>query len=380
LEASKSGSGHEPPTGIGGEKENPPPASDAPGSPPDSTTEFPGPASSEDHARPVVTAPEQGASQDTGEHLVELLGAYQGTLDAVGDLPGVVWLPWDRKRPGSYVKVPYLRWFLTYFVTHHINRNLDALNRRYHAAAALAGDPDFNWKTRESVKLFLRSLPSPPYRVLVLTAVLSALVITLPLQSFGNVFYLLDLGAALLRFDAGYIGEALDGGRHVGPAVRSVIVLLIGLTVVAAVLTSPFGLKRMLFNLHPWTNEPLGSTVARSHIYRVEGIYTLEDRVFEEAGIRRPREGRWDLVFQTFLLLLILVIGLCLALLTLFVFMEWNVKINLDTGAPGQFYFSLPEVSWGYFALFTAVIFTAFVLLLKRLVVAWKRRGRHAGG
>jgi hypothetical protein len=383
LDTGKSGSGHEPPAVTGDRKEKPSAASaasGAPGSPPGSRTELTGSSSSENLTRPKGTAFEPGAGQDTRERLVELLGAYQETLDEVEDLPAVVWLPWARKGVGSYVKVPYLRWFLTYFVTHHINRSLNALNRRYHAAAALAEDPESNGKARESVELFLRSLPSPPYRVLMVTAVLSALVIALPLQSFGNVFYLLDLVAALLRFDAGYIGEALDGGQQVGPAVRSVIVLLVGLTVVAAVLTSPFGLKRILFNLHPRTDETLESTAAREHGYRVEGIYTLENHVFEEAGIRRPREGLWDLMFQTFMLLLVLVIGLCLALLTLIIFKRWSIDLDLDTGAPGQFHFYLPQVSWVYYALFTALIFAAFVLLLKRLYVAWKKRAWRAGG
>jgi hypothetical protein len=380
LETGKSGPGHEPEAATGGRKVKSPPASDAPGSPPDSTKGSPDADPSEDRTRPEGTTPEPGAGQDARGRLVELLGAYQETLDEVEDLPGVVWLPWARKGLGSNVKVPYLRWSLRYFVTYHIDRNLNALNRRYHAAAALADDPESNGRARKSVELFLRSLPSPPYRVLMVTAVLSALVIALPLQGFGNVFYLLDLVAALLRFDAGYIGEALEGGQQVGPAVRSVTVLLVGLTVVAAVLTSPFGLKRILFNLHPRTDETPESTAAREHVYRVEGIYALEDRVFEEAGIRRPREGLWDLMFLTFLLVLVLMFGLCLALLTLVILKGWNININLDAGAPGQVHFYLPQVSWVYYALFTALIFAAFLLLLRRLVVAWKKRVWHAGG
>ena len=158
------------------------------------------------------------------------------------------------------------------------------------------------------------------------------------------------------------------------------IVLLFGLTVVGAVLTSPFGLKRILFNLHPWTNERFDSTAARGHGYRVEGLYILEERVFQEAGIRRPQEGRWDLMFQTFLLLLLLVFGLCLAVLTLAILLAWNIILNVDTGASAKVNFTLPEVSWVYYALITALIFTAFILLLKRLVAAWKNRSRHARG
>jgi hypothetical protein len=371
LEASKSGPGkEEAPAVAGAEKENPGPAADTPESPPDPT---------DDQANSEDTTPEQEAAQETQERLEELLEAYQRTLDAIEDLPAVVWVPWDRKRPGSYFKVPYLRWFLRYFVTYHINRSLGTLDRRFHATAALADNPDTNYKTRETVKLYLRSLPSPPYRVLIFTAVLSALVIALPLQSFGNVFYVLDVVGALLRFDVGYVGRALDDNQ-VGPTIRSVIVLLFGLTVVGAVLTSPFGLKRILFNLHPWTNEHFGSTAARGHGYRVEGLYALEERVFEMAGIRRPQEGRWDLMFQTFLLLLLLVSGLCVAFVTLAVLMAWNIRLNLETGAPADVHFFLPQVSWIYYALIAVVIFTAFILLLRRLVAAWKNRGRQARG
>jgi hypothetical protein len=35
-------------------------------------------------------------------------------------------------------------------------------------------------------------------------------------------------------------------------------------------------------------------------------------------------------------------------------------------------------VSWTYYALVTAVVFALFVLLLSRLVRAWKKRSRNA--
>ena len=220
----------------------------------------------------------------------------------------------------------------------------DTLDRRFHAIAAVSDDPDANRTNRDTVKLYLQSLPRLPYRLLIFAAVLAALVIALPLQAFGNVFYVLDLVGAMLRSDVGYVGRALQG-NELGPTVRSLIVLMVGLIVVAGLTTSPFGLKRILFNLHPWTREHLDSTAARSHGFRVEGLYALEDSVFAGVGIRRPNEGRWDLAFQTFLLSFLLVFGLCLAGLTLVVFMPWNIHLNLDTGAPADVHFLLPKVS-----------------------------------
>ena len=367
---------------TGGENRGPKPAANIPeiSLNPDQTTEpSQAPETSEEHVNPEVTTPEQEAKQESEERIRELLEAYQETLDTVEELPAVVWVPWDSKGPGSYFKVPYLRWFLEYFVIHHIGRSLDVLNRRFYAIAAVSDDPDANRTNRDTVKLYQQSLPRLPYRLLVFVAVLAALVIALPLQAFGNAFYVLDLIGAMLRSDVGYVGRSLQG-NELGPTVRSIIVLLIGFIVVAGLMTSPFGLKRILFNLHPWTKDRLDSTAARRHGFRAEGLYALEDSVFEEVGIRRPHEGRWDLAFQTFLLSFLLVFGLLMAGLTLVILMSWNVNLNLDTGGSADVHFYLPVVSWVYYALFTGLVLAAFVLLLRRLVAAWKKRSRKAIG
>ena len=239
---------------TGGEKDPGPAANTPKISPnPDRTVE---PSSPKPSEHQEGTTPEQEAKHGSEERIRGLLKAYQQTLDTVEELPAVVWVPWDREGPGSYFKIPYLRWFLAYFVTYHIDKGLNTLNRRFQAIAALSGDPDANWSTREAVKLYLQSLPKPPYGILIFAAVLGALVIALPLQSFGNVFYVLDLVGAVMRFNVGYVGRALEG-NELGPTVRSLIILLVGLIVVGALLTSPFGLKRILFNLHPWTKERL---------------------------------------------------------------------------------------------------------------------------
>jgi hypothetical protein len=362
LEGNKKGQGKVDPTAVSRGEKDPEPAANTPEISPSSDQ----------------TA-ESSRAEPSEERVRGLLGAYQETLEAVEDLPAVVWVPWDRKGPGRYFKVPYLRWFLAYFVTYHIDKSLNTLDRRFNAIAALSDDPDSDRTNRGAVELYLRSLPRPAYGILIFAAVLAALVVALPLQGFGNVFYVLDIVGAVLRFNVGYIGRALEG-NELGPTVRSLIVLLVGLIVVGALLTSPFGLKRILFNLHPWTKERLDSTAARSHGYRVEGLYALEDSIFGEVGIRRPKEGRWDLAFQTFLLSFLLVFGLCMAGLTLVFFMSWDIHLNYDAGGSANAHFTLPEVSWAYYALFTGLVFAAFVLLLRRLLTAWKKRSRNASG
>jgi hypothetical protein len=362
--------------------EPPPPAANSPKSSPNPHQRqqpSSSPKSSEDHANLEDTTSEQQeeAREESEERIRGLLKAYQQTLDTVHDLPTVVWVPWARKGVGHYFKVPYLRWFLKYFVEYHIRRSLDSLNRRFLATAAISSDPDSNKANREAVKLYLQSLPSPPFRILIFAVVIAALVIALPLHSFGNAFYVLDLVGATLRFDLAYVGRAF-AGKDLGPTVRSLTVLLIGLIVVGALLTSPFGLKRILFNLYPWTKERLESTAARSHGYRVEGLYALEESIFSEVGTRPPKEGRWDLVFQTFLLSLLLVCGLCMAFLTLAFYMAWNIHLNVEDGGSANINFTVPQVSWGYYAVFTGLVLALFVLLLRRLITAWKNRSRNA--
>jgi hypothetical protein len=346
-------------------------------SPPDQTA---GPSDHsvlQEHTTPPAATSESGAPSEPEERTKELLGAYQGTLDVAEDLPAVVWVRWGDKGLGRFVKVPYFRWFLRYFLTHHINKSLSVLNRRLHAIAALANAPDTNKANRETVKLYLQSLPPPPYRKLVFVVVIAAVLLAVPLRGFGNVLDVLPLVGALLRVDITYVARAFTGAE-LGATVRATIVLLLALSVVASLMTSPFGLKRLLFNLHPLTKERVASTAAREHAFSVEGLYALEEQVFREVGLRRPKEGKWDLLFLTFALVLLLLLSLCLGLLALFLAMSWDLTVEVNTDAPANVNVSLPEVHWIFYALPAIVFLVAFVVLLKRLVVAWRGRNGPA--
>jgi hypothetical protein len=330
-------------------------------------------------AEPVEEAlltPEQEAAQQSERDVKALIVAYQRTLEKVDDMPALVWISWARTGPGKYLKVPYLRWFLRFFVAHHVSRNLTALSRRLHSNAALAADSDANRSSRDMIKLYQQSLPSPPYRNLIFAVIAAALVIALPLQAIGNVFYVLDLVGAVLRVDVSYLGRAF-ASKELLPTVRSLLVLLIGLIVVGGLLTSPFGLKRALLNLYPWTDEDFGQTAARSHGYRVDGIYALEAKVCDHLGAKQPLEGRWDLGFQTALLVCLVVVELMLILVTTALALRLPIFIDIDIGGDGPVYeFSLPDLPWWNYGLVTGLVFVACVLLIWRLVGAWKVRRR----
>ncbi len=117
----------------GGVNRDPEPAPNTPRSSPNphQTSEPSSPEPSENHASPEGATPEQEEAREESEERTKgLLKAYQQTLNKVDDLPAVVWVPWGRKGVGRYFKVPYLRLFLRYFVTYHIGRSLDTLNRQ----------------------------------------------------------------------------------------------------------------------------------------------------------------------------------------------------------------------------------------------------------
>ena len=166
-------------------------------------------------------------------------------------------------------------------------------------------------------------------------------------------------------------------GNELDDTVRASVVLLLTLSVVASSLTSPFELKRMFFNLYPATKERLASTAAREHAYSIEGLYTLEERVFRKVGLPRPKEGRWDLLLQSFVLMLLLLFSVCLGGLALVFAMSWDIRFKYTTEASANVNFTLPEVHWISYALPAILLFIAFVFGLKRLVVAMRRRQRR---
>jgi hypothetical protein len=68
-----------------------------------------------------------------------------------------------------------------------------------------------------------------------------------------------------------------------------------------------------------------------------------------------------------------------MAALTLVIYMAWNIHINVNVkGSHLHSHFTVPEVSWSYYAVFTGLVFALIVLLLRRLLTAWKKRSRNA--
>jgi hypothetical protein len=304
-----------------------------------------------------------GASSKSEEHTRALLRAYQETLDVAEDLPGIVWIRLRGKGLGRFIKVPHMRWFLRYFLSDHIRRGLVLLNRRFHATAALTSDSEVNQANRTAVEHYLQALPPPPYKRLGLTVLLTVLALTLPLRSLGDVVPILQIVTNVMFLNLPGATEVIDR-TDMKEALRGTLILLLALFVVGFLPASTFVLKRLLFNLHPGAKERLGSIAARDHVFSVEGLYILEDRTFGEFGSRRPKEFPFDLLVR--------VLVLALVLLPLIIFTGSLTLLPVVV-------FSTFEGLWWWAAicgLLAVFLFSVFVIRLRRLLIAWRKRNR----
>src|SRR4051794_19479297 len=337
----------------------------------------------EDHnTSPPVPTPESGAQGGSEEQRTKrLLAAYQQTFEVVEDLPAVVWVRWRGKGLRRFVKLPYLRWFIRYFLIHHIYRNLTLLNRRFHVMAAMNSDHDVNKWDLEAINNYLQGLPPPPYKRLAFTVFFAALLVALPLRSLGDVTLVLDLVGSIMKVDIGGVAKAFTA-QGFGETVRAMLVLLLTSSVLAFFLTSPFVLKRMLFNLYPATKERLSHTAAREQAFSVKGVYTIEDQVFNEVGLRRPKEAPFDLLVRVFVLVVLLLLSVLLGLLTLLAALaaasakeftlegsSWYINVAVETPWDAIIFFALPAI----------IFFIAFIACFRSLLKAWRRRNLPKG-
>jgi hypothetical protein len=270
-----------------------------------------------------------------GSQVCELLGAYQGILDAIGDLPLVPMVLWRHADRGGLGRLRYLprpRWLLRFFVVRHVGRALAGLSRRYSARAALGSTADAEQQDREAVREFQQSLPPTRPRIYFTLLVVATIVLGRPIidrvvtwglelpqaGGLGRSRELLErarvtvekLGAALSA-DFTSVNQALDALLNGG--LLQVAVVTLGLALSLYVVLRPFvpafRLKRMLFNLAP---EPEGhhrSAAAPWSVSQATGIYERERRLFEELGGRAPREFPFDLVVPALVVLVPLAWG-----------------------------------------------------------------------
>jgi hypothetical protein len=236
----------------------------------------------------------------------KLLLAYHETLDLIQGLPVVSWVPRTNGRVGRIVRVPRSRWFLRYFLLHHIHRNLAIVRQRLYAKCALESTSDVPTSAELSmIESFEKSLDRVPYRRLVLLLVLTSFVTAFLIANFvlHDVATAKPLGSvteAALTLDTGQAVDAVKKStvRDVGVAI---IILALTFHVTLRLPSTAFALKRSLFNLYPDAWPQLGRLPAESQARRSTGVYSLEDRVCRALNTSRS-EMPFDIYVQSILI------------------------------------------------------------------------------
>jgi hypothetical protein len=109
----------------------------------------------------------EGGDSDIQRHTLDLLAAYNETLDLYDRLPQVVWVRKSQGFVGRFLLVPRWRLPLRYFLAHHVATTLTLLKRQFYADTAISGDSEVNRVERDVVENFQQTLPPIPYKRLV---------------------------------------------------------------------------------------------------------------------------------------------------------------------------------------------------------------------
>jgi hypothetical protein len=249
----------------------------------------------------------ENAGSDIQDHILELLAAYNETLDLYDRLPHVIWVRKSQGFLGRFLLVPRWRWTLRYFLSHHMARTLMLLKRRFYADTAISGDAEVSRVEREVVENFEQTLPPIPYRRLIVgLSFVIFLLASLMVGGRGDAILNKVPPAALEAATSPQTMASpedsevheLFGAASKDPlsAFTVALVLVILVWCALTIVVSGFRLKRMLFNLYPLERDSLLSTSDVDHRARSEGIYALEARLFSELGLSPPFEPPFDLL------------------------------------------------------------------------------------
>ena len=232
--------------------------------------------------------------------LLELLDAYEQTLNAVDNLGPVVMVS-----SRSFLRFPRPTGFLRTFTVHHIERTLDAVCRRYDARTALRLDAPEDDDHR-AARSYRASLPPIRRRTYALALIALAIVLasmTLPpfvawFDVGGSSTRVSDFISALesLATNPVAVDSLLDQLRHANYDVFGYVIsgVLFIIYVLLRPVSAVFRVKRMLFNSYPDV-ERLSAVPMSLAVRRTTGLYALEEQLFRHIGARRPPEFPFDL-------------------------------------------------------------------------------------
>lgn len=325
---------------------------------------------------PDSSADQEGTASAPPEHraVSPLAQGYESVLRATDTLPFFVAVPSTHRRRGFRRHVnslPRPKLGLRFFVVDHARRVLELERRRLLAAAALGDEPASREGRRDSVGLYLESLPKHQRAIFSSSLLITTVLVTQFVLAFVSDAPRLfgDVGMDELPF----IEQLLSSISAATSSLSSIDNLFVAVSrapfrALAFVMTSlctalylelrpllpGYRLKRAIFNLYPHVGE-VTSTPARWSVQRASGLYDVERAVMRDLKARPPRELPFDLVVPALLMPSVLFLG----------------AIGIEAAQTSI----RPEDPWFTYTMATGVIIAALARLFW-LARAWHRRTR----
>jgi uncharacterized RDD family membrane protein YckC len=305
------------------------------------------------------TQPRSTHATSPTDELVELLAAYEESLDLAADLPFMLLLKRRRTRLGRLARVPRPRWLVRFFLVQHMRRTCAALKRRCYADRLRGRRVDYCDSDLVALEDFERTLPAAlSTKVAAFMLALAVLFVAFLVADYAfPSWHVLGVPAdcakkqstvacarnsGLGKISAQPLGlltsatltvdrkQAIDGFKSFACVqdaktkkwkdCRATRVATSGLAALFLLPVTiwflllfigvpPLRLKRLLFLVRPGSAEDVRQIYAAEPDVAPTSVYALEARAFDAFGARRPREVSLDLFAQAMLMIPLLLAG-----------------------------------------------------------------------
>jgi hypothetical protein len=262
-----------------------------------------------------------------------LFRRYVLVLQRVERFAGIIWIPlFSPTIP--FVGVPVFRWAVRAFVSSHIERVVEQLDRCYQLRLATDPSGADDWK-KLSDQAEAMDAGLPPFLSAKWALILAAVVFVFLTGKFvpaADFVLIAKMIAAIVTVSPDKLTELAAEPGAQNAFLRMVVVALMMSVAGAPILIYHFRFKRMLFNRpEPALAVGLGDatilTIWKERLVSADSVYMLERDLFAKLGESAPQEIAADLLAVSAFFLFPVVCGVAMGIF------GWLVmKANQSTG------------------------------------------------